>query len=90
MSDNGIAPEEAWEQALPIKGQDSGDVRQDQYQMPMVRAFYDEHQSGGWGLVNDEPIAFRVTGPPVIGDDKSSSAEARWYLPSPIGESSYS
>ena len=56
--------------------------------MPMVRAFYDEHQSGGWGLVNDEPIAFQVTGPPVIGDDKLSSAEARWYLPSPIGESS--
>ena len=80
-----IAADVAWNKAREIPGHDPEHDRQDKDGIPMWRERFNRRQLAGW-VVNDhgEAEAFRMSGPPAMPDQPSSSVDTSYYTPSEI------
>ena len=75
--------QEAWERAKTIQGKGCHDMREDLYQMPMIRDLYNVPGMGGWAVDDDgNAVAYRMSGCPAMGDAPLASVNIHWYLPS--------
>ena len=76
----------AWKNARDIADRDPELDRQDKDGMPMWRERFNCPLPGGWAVnEHGDAEAFRVSGPPAMGDQPLSSVDSRYYLPSQIG-----
>ena len=81
------AEEVAWNNARVVSDRDPEHDRQDKDGMPMWRERFNRPQAGGWAVnEHGDAEAFRVSGPPAMGDRPLSSVDASYYLPSEIGK----
>ena len=81
------AEEVAWKNARVIADCDPEHDRQDKDGMPMCREGFNRPQFGGWAVnEHGDAEAFRVSGPPAMGDQPLSSVDTSYYLPSEIGK----
>ena len=81
-----MTPEEiAWKNAPVIPDRDPEHDRQDKDGMAMWRERFNRRQVSGWA-VNErgEAEAYRLSGFPAMGDQRLSSVNASYYLPSEI------
>ena len=78
--------EVAWQNARVIAYHDPERDRQDRDGMPMWRELLNRPQIGGWAVnEHGDAEAFRVSGPPAMGDQPLSSVGTFYYLPSENG-----
>ncbi len=80
------AADVAWNEARKIPGHDPEHDRQDKHGMPMWWERFNRPLIAGWTVnKHGDAEAFRMSGPPAMPDQPSSSVDTSYYLPSEIG-----